>query len=63
MIKYTALCDFTCLVAGNHKQFVKGEVYETEIDEVDIDSYIQHKFVVKEVIQKPATQPSKKIKQ
>lgn len=62
MIKYTALCDFTACVDNKHKQFTKGEVYESKVELPDVESYINVGFVTKETVaDKPSTnQPTKK---
>jgi hypothetical protein len=52
MFIYTALCNFTANVDNQHRQFVKGDVYETNIENVELDSYISLGFVSKKTKEK-----------
>jgi hypothetical protein len=58
MFKYTALCNFTANVENRHRQFVKGDVYETTLENAELDSYISLGYVSKEIIKTPIKKQS-----
>lgn len=48
MIIYTALCSFTANIEGSHRQFQEGDVYETAVTNIELDTYVGYKFVKRE---------------
>lgn len=59
MIIYIALCNFTANVEGKHRQFIKGDVYKTNVTNIELDTYVSYNFVTREEVKEEKTTSKK----